>query len=360
MADAATAMMHGGMLDEELARFGLRHEDVLDVSVNVNPYGACATVIDAVRAASIERYPDPSATSARAALAGWLGLRREQLVLGNGAVDLIWSLARCLLSPGDRALVVEPAFSEFRRAATRVGARVFEYRLEPGNDFALDPAALDTALHSFRPRLAYLSTPNNPTGKSTPTELLVRLAEAHPQTTFLVDLSFSSLTEGHRDDAVHASGRIVWLRSLTKDLALAGLRVGFAVAPPPLAALIESSRPPWSVNALAQAAAAAATTAEAQAYVTESRVRLLADRVELERRLRQLGLLVHQSETIYTLVGLGSARRATALRDALLSRHAVLVRDATSFGLPHHVRMCARPPAQSTRLLQALARELNQ
>jgi histidinol-phosphate aminotransferase len=358
MSEGALAMRHGGLLEDELARLGLRQEEVLDVSVNVNPYGSFPPVIEAIRAASIERYPEPNAAPARAALARWLDVPGEHVVLGNGAVDLIWSLARCLVRPGEPVLVVEPAFSELRSAATHVGARVVEHRLRPEHDFAVDPVALDAALHATKPRLAYLSTPGNPTGKTTPIELLARLADDHPQTTFVVDLSFSSLSEGHRDDSVHASKRIVWLRSLTKDLALAGLRVGFAVAPRPIVAQIEASRPPWSVNALAQAAARAACTAEAQAFVAESRARLLEDRAELELALGRLGLRTHPSQTIYSLVDLGPARRATALRDALLARHAVLVRDATSFGLPHHVRLCARPPEQSARLIQALTREL--
>lgn len=353
------AVKHGGLLEDELARLGLRPEEVLDVSVNVNPYGSSPIVVEAIRAASIERYPDPTAAPARAALARWLDVPRERVVVGNGAVELIWSLARCLVCPGDRVLVLEPAFSEFRTAATYAGARVVEHRLEPGNDFALDPAVLDAALRAFEPRLAYLCTPGNPTGKTIPIDLLAQLAEVHPQTTFIVDLSFSSLSDDHRDDAVHASGRIVWLRSLTKDLALAGLRVGFAVAPEPIVAMIEGSRPPWSVNALAQAAARAATTPEAQAFVAESRARLLADRAELELALGEFGLRTHPSRTLYTLLDLGPERRASALRDALLAQHAVLIRDATSFGLPHHVRLCARPREQLPRLLQALARELD-
>ncbi|HYQ45572.1 MAG TPA: histidinol-phosphate transaminase [Polyangiaceae bacterium] len=359
MSQTTAIGAHGGLHDDELTRLGLRHEDVLDVSVNVNPYGASRVVLEAIRAASIERYPDPAATPARAALAGWLDVPRQSVVVGNGAVDLIWSLARCLVRPGDWALVLEPAFSELRSAATYAGAQVAEHRLRPEDDFALDPAALDAALRALRPRLVYLCTPGNPTGKTIPIDLLVRLADAHPHATFIVDLSFSSLSEGHRDEAVHASERIVWLRSLTKDLALAGLRVGFAVAPPSIVELIERSRPPWSVNALAQAAACAATTVEARAFVAESRARLLGDRVELELALQRLGLRTHTSRTLYTLLDLGPARRASDLREALLARHAVLVRDATSFGLPHHVRVCARPVEQLPRLLQALARELH-
>ncbi len=346
------------MLHDELARLRLAPEDVLDVSVNVNPYGPCLTVIDAIRKAPLERYPDPTAAPARVALARQLDVASDRVVVGNGAVDLLWSIARALVRPGDSVVVVEPAFSELRTAAVRAGARIVEHRLAPEDDFKLDPAALAAAICIAKPRIVYLCTPANPTGASTSVAPIACLAREHPDTTFIVDISFLSLSSGHRDDVVHACDRIVWLRSLTKDLALAGLRVGLAVAPRELCASIESDRPPWSVNALAQAAAIAATTPQAQAFIVQSRTSLLEDRERLEGDLHRLGLRTHPSDTIYTLVDLGRERCATALRDAMLIRHAVLVRDGTSFGLPHHVRLGARPPPQQGRLLRALREEL--
>ena len=121
---------------------------------------------------------------------------------------------------------------------------------------------------------------------------------------------------------------------------------------------VDAHRPPWSVSALAQAGAVAATTAEAQRFIEDSRERLLRDCAYLVEALRGFDLRVHPSETIYILVDLGPGRRATALRGALLARHHVLVRDATSFGLPHHVRLGVRPRAESDRLVAALRVEL--
>ena len=351
--------VHGGLLHDELASLGLRADDILDVSVNVNPYGPCQSVLDAIRAAPLERYPDPSAAPARAALAGWLDVPSERVVIGNGAVDLLWSLARALVRPGEAVVVVEPAFSELRTAAAHVGARIVEYRLRPEHDFAFELAALDALVDAQKPALVYVCTPANPTGKSLPIAGLVRVAHDHPDSTFIVDLSFSSLSERHGDDPLRASDRVVWLRSLTKDLALAGLRVGFAVAPRTVVATVEAGRPPWSVNALAQAAAVAATSREAQEFVKRSREQLLRDRVHLEAELRRVGLRPHPSETLYSLVGLGEQRQATALRSALLARHGVLVRDTSSFGLPNHVRICARPAVQTARLIRALSKELD-
>ena len=85
MAEAAPATAHGGLLHDELARLGLAPDDVLDVSVNVNPYGPCAPVLAAVRAAPIERYPDPTAAPARAALAPLLP-ERDALRAELGAI----------------------------------------------------------------------------------------------------------------------------------------------------------------------------------------------------------------------------------------------------------------------------------
>jgi histidinol-phosphate/aromatic aminotransferase/cobyric acid decarboxylase-like protein len=345
-------------LHDELAVLGLAPDDVLDVSVNVNPYGPCPAVMRNVESAALHRYPDPTAAPARHAIARWLDASPAQVVVGNGAVDLLWALARATLRTGDAVAIVEPAFSEMRSAALCVGAHVVEHRLTPEAGFVLDPSRVSTLLRRERPRLAYVCTPGNPTGACVDVDVLVHLAAEHPETLFVVDVSFMSLSKRYWGDVVHASPRVAWLRSLTKDLGLPGLRVGFAVVPEDVAAAVEESRPPWSVNAPAQAAAIAASTAEAQGFVAESRDRLLADRLRLDAALVSRGLRVHPSETIYSLADLGASRSATALRASLLRRHAVLVRDATSFGLPHHIRLAARPARDLARLVNALDAEL--
>lgn len=348
---------HGGLLDDELASLGLRAEHVLDLSVNVNPYGPCSAVRRALAAARIDRYPDPQAGTATRVFADHAGVARERVVLGNGAVDLIWTLVRAHLVEGDRVLVVEPAFSEMRAAAGRAGATVFEYRTSPANDFAVDLAALDVAVATLGPRLVYACSPQNPAGVWTPLAEFEQLARRHPSSLFVIDLSFASLSAHHDELAQAREPRVVWLRSLTKDHALAGLRVGAAIAPPDVVRAIEHERPPWSVNALAQAAVIATTSEEAVRFVDESRARLLAEREALSVALRQEGLEVHRSDTIYLLAALGKNVRATDLRRRLLAHHQILVRDATTFGLPHHVRIAAHAAPQRERLVSALRQE---
>jgi histidinol-phosphate/aromatic aminotransferase/cobyric acid decarboxylase-like protein len=353
-----TRVAHGGLLHDELEAAGLRADEILDVSVNVNPYGPCRALRHAIAGAAIDRYPDPSSTFARRALGAFHDVAPSRVVVGNGAVDLLWTLARATLRSGDSVIIVEPAFSEMRTASERAGAVIVEHRTRAEDGFATDLEALDARLREARPRLCYVCTPSNPAGVCVPIDVLAELAERHTGTLFVVDLSFCSLSERHADAGGRLSERIVWVRSLTKDHALAGLRVGFLVAPAALAARLEAARPPWSVNALAQAAAVAATTSEAVRFVDESRERLLGDRAYLAGGLARLDLRVHRSETIYVLVELGAAVSATELRRTMLTRHRVLVRDGTSFGLPHHIRLAARPRDDLDRVLTSLQREL--
>jgi histidinol-phosphate/aromatic aminotransferase/cobyric acid decarboxylase-like protein len=361
LADRRAPMpLHGGLLDDELAALGLRPDEVLDLSVNVNPYGPCPSLRRALAAARVDRYPDPRSTAARRAFAERAGVAFDRVALGNGAVDLMWTLARAVLSPGDRVLVVEPAFSEMRTAAARAGATVLEQRALPERDFAIDLGALDAAVGALAPRIVYACSPQNPAALCTPLVAFEELARRHPGSLFVIDLSFLSLSVRHAEHAEVRDPRVVWLRSLTKDHALAGLRVGAAMAPPEIVTALEQQRPPWSVNALAQAAVVAACTDEATRFVDESRARLLADREALDATLRAEGLRVHRSETIYSLVDVGPHFAATELRARLLTRHHILVRDATTFGLPHHVRIAARAAADRERLVLALRQELQQ
>jgi histidinol-phosphate/aromatic aminotransferase/cobyric acid decarboxylase-like protein len=100
----------------------------------------------------------------------------------------------------------------------------------------------------------------------------------------VVDVSFLSLSDAPDERAVHRSNRILWVRSLTKELAMPGLRVGFAVGPPPLVAALEAERPPWSVSAPAEAVAVAATSKTVRCHVERDRARLVGDRTRAGRR----------------------------------------------------------------------------
>jgi histidinol-phosphate/aromatic aminotransferase/cobyric acid decarboxylase-like protein len=344
----STERVHGGLQERELTELGISSDDVLDLSVNTNPYGPCRAVVDAVRAAAIERYPDPTAWAARAAIADAIGSSPERVVLGNGAVDLLWTLVRALLTPGRMAVVVQPAFSEFEAAVEAAGGRAVSWRAHAADGFAVDLDAVERVVRRAEAALVYLCTPANPTGVAIEAAAIERFAAALPSATVVLDESFVLLSQRADDHRYAMPDNVMRLRSMTKDHALPGVRVGYLVAREDLAVRVERARPPWTTSAFAQAAAVAA--ARQRAFVDDSRVRVLADRVRITGALRALGFDPMESSTLFFLV---PVRAASAARARMLVRHRLLVRDCTSFGLGGHVRVCARPAKDDGRIVAA-------
>ena len=350
----AAPRIHGGLPRAELRELGIAARDVIDFSVSCNPYGPCAAVADAIRAAPIDRYPDPAATEAREALAATLGTTVDRIALGNGAAELLWTLAAAMVQPGDGVVVVEPAFGELRAAVEHAGGRVQEWRARPDDGFAVDLTAVGRTIRDSAATLAYMCAPGTPTGAPVAVEGVRALAEAHPGTVIVLDQSFLSLSERFADAGTALPSNVACVRSLTKDHAIPGVRVGYVVAAPAVVARVEHGRAAWTTGAAAQAAAIA--SCGAGAFVADSRQRLLAERAELAALLGSLGLAPAPSSTGFLVVRTGGA---AALRHRLLSRHRLLVRDCTSYGLPDHIRLAARSASDRARLAAALRAELS-
>jgi histidinol-phosphate/aromatic aminotransferase/cobyric acid decarboxylase-like protein len=343
---------HGGLQRGELAALGLDPAEVIDFSVNVNPYGPCAAVVQALRAAPVERYPDPTAAAVRQAIAARAGVPPEGIIFGNGAADLLWTLVRVLLGSGGRALVVEPAFSEFRAAVESVGAELSAWRASVEDGLAVGLAAVARAAALARADLVYLCAPTTPAGVAVPLAGVAELARHRPEAVVLLDESFLSLSDQSAEAALPMPENVVRLRSMTKEHAIPGLRAGYLIAPVELARAVERSRPAWSTSSLAQAAALAAL--DSDAFVADSRERLRLDRAAMVKDLAALGLSPFPSVAPYLVF---PAEDAAGLRRRLLQSR-VLVRDCASFGLSGFLRVAVRPARERAILTAALEREL--
>jgi histidinol-phosphate/aromatic aminotransferase/cobyric acid decarboxylase-like protein len=344
------ARVHGGLHEPELRALSLRSHEVLDFSVSTNPYGPALEVVRAISGAAIDRYPDPHATRAREAIAALLALAPEQVLLGQGAAELLWSAARALLATGDTALIVEPTFGEFRAAVLAIGARACSWIAEERDGFAIDLDAVAAAAIRAHACVVYLCTPNTPAGTAVDIDDVIRVAFLQPRITWIVDQSFLSLSTRFADAARSLPHNLLRVCSLTKDHAQPGVRVGYATGPRALLQRIDAQRSAWSTSAHAQLGAEAACAN--QAFVAESRAKLLADCARTAAGLRALGLDPIASSTVFLIVRVGDA---AALRGQLLAHSRILVRDCASFGLPAFIRIAARPEHQSERLIAALA-----
>jgi L-threonine-O-3-phosphate decarboxylase len=341
---------HGALDYVELERFGLRPEDVLDFSVNVNPYGPSPAVRAALAGIALDRYPDRESLALRRALAKHLGVAPSRIVAGNGTAELISSIALAFLRPGDAVLVVGPVFGEYSRAAALMGARVEWWTARPENGFAVEPDAVERSLRQCAPRLAFICNPNNPTGTLLPADAVDGWARAFPATLFVVDEAYLAFAAAVRSAVDGGRPNVLVLRSMTKDYALAGLRLGYAAGEGSVIDALARVRPPWNVNALAQAAGLAALSDPA--HLAASLAALARDKERLMRGLAALGLPPRPSATHFFLVEL-AGMRAAEFRESLFCR-GILVRDCASFGLPAHVRIATRREADNSRLLTAV------
>lgn len=353
--DELEPVAHGALDHAELAGLGLTPETVIDFSSSINPYGPAPVVELAAREAAIARYPDRGSHELRNALAGHLGVDASSVAVGNGSAELIDHLARAYLGPSDTALVVGPTFGEYERASRLCGARTLFWRREVSRREVTLPFddLLETVVGE-RPRVVWLCNPNNPTGdylrRGTVEKLLEALAAVDGL--LVVDEAYRDLMLWEEPDDLTdlISGDLVLLRSMTKDHGIAGLRLGYALAAPPVIRALRLAVPPWNVGTPAQAAGIAALSEPAIEHLRSSRRRMARDADYLRRGLEGLGYEVPPSATNFLtpLVGDGAG-----LRRALLER-GLQVRDCASFGLPEYVRVAVRRREECRRLISDL------
>ncbi|MDB5082577.1 MAG: histidinol-phosphate aminotransferase family protein [Chloroflexi bacterium] len=356
------SVVHGALDFSELEKLGLAPAEIIDFSVNSNPYGPSPLARAALITINIERYPDRECLDLRRAILTYdipdAALSLNEILCGNGTAELIWATARAFLRPGSKAAIVGPTFGEYRQASQVAGARVVEFRSQASAQFRPDLTALLNWLEEEAPDLLWFCNPNNPTGYILPEPQLRRL-EAFCRVnriTLVLDEAYQRFVVGNSPFsgldfiAEEDPAGLVVLRSLTKDYALAGLRLGYAASNAPALVLIASQLPSWNVSAPAQVVGAAAL--QDQAYLHRTLAALKAERAEFFTAIERAGLEFIPSDTHYGLVKVGDARET---RRRLLEEK-LLVRDCTSFGLPGYIRVATRPRAEWERLVKALKR----
>jgi len=339
------AAVHGALDYTELQQRQLSPAAVIEFSENSNPFGPAPGVRRALAAVDPARYPDRECLALRQALAEQSGAAPAEIVVGNGAAELLWLVAFAFLERGDRVLILGPTFGEYGRMARLMGADVVEWRADATTAFAVAPNAVARQIAAVQPKLVFLCNPNNPTGTVIDPAVVAAWATAQPQTLFVVDEAYLAFVPGLRSLYTWRLPNVLIVRSLTKEYALAGLRLGYAVGPAALVAGLAQARVPWSVNAAAQAAGVAALAD--QAHLRATLAALQEAKALFVAGLYTLGLAPLPSQTHYFLLNVGDG---AAFRHQLFN-HGLLVRDCASFGLPAYVRIATRKPVDNQTLL---------
>lgn len=348
---------HGGNVFAVARSLGIPPEGLLDFSASINPLGMAPGVKEAV-CASLDRflhYPDKECRDLSERLASYHGVAVEEVVIANGSTELIHLLPR--LIPGKRALVIAPAFAEYANSLKRAGWGVDYLVLDREGGFRLSLAQLENRLKQGYD-LLFLCNPSNPTGSlvgRVEIEEILRRCEAYG--TFLVlDEAFIDFCEEESaKESVIGSGRGVVLRSMTKFFALAGLRLGYALAAAPLAHGLKALQDPWCVNSAAQVAGVASL--DDPGYRERTRSLVICERERLAAWLDRTGWIrSYPSKANYLLGEILDGESARGLMERLL-REGVLIRDCANFtGLDDRFfRVAVRLREENERLLGLLA-----
>ena len=320
---------------------------------NENPWDAPTEIkqetLRRVNERAWSRYPDFTPHPLHERLAEFSGWKPEGVIAGNGSNELIQAALMVTVGPGKRVLISEPTFALYRQITTILGGEVVSLPLTP--QLTYDCEALLDAVKSTRPTVTIVCSPNNPTGCVIEAADLAALAEASPGLVLVDEAYF----EFSGQSAVPLLGRypnLVVLRTFSKAMAMAGLRVGYLLADPDLVREVAKAVLPYNLNAVSQ------TAAEVAVEMFESKLRPLVQKICSERDRLYVGLqgtpglAPVQSRANFMVVR--SQLEPRRVFDELLQRD-ILIRDVSKYPMLHdYFRVSVGTPDENDLLLAAL------
>jgi histidinol-phosphate aminotransferase len=340
----------GKPIDELEREYGIA--DSIKLASNENPLGPSPMAMEAIgkQITNVHRYPDDTGHLLLDKLTATLGIRREQIVIGNGSDDLLSMLGCALLQPGDEVIIPTPSFLMYGIVAQSAGAIPVRVPLK---NMAIDlSGVLDRV--TAQTKLIFICNPNNPTGtmltqeafraflKALPPDVVVVLDEA-----YIEFVRAGGCAQGL--SFLDAEPAVVTLRTFSKIYGLAGLRIGYGVMPIELAQVLHRVRMPFNVNTLAQAAAMAALGDGEFVRRTKS---LIHDGLDfLYAELEKRGLRYFPTQTNFFLIDM--QRDAKDVFERFL-RQGVIVRAMSAYGFPNYIRINVGLPEENRRFLVAL------
>ncbi len=337
---------------EELAReFGLAIHDIVKLASNENPLGSSPRALLAIDQALPEmaRYPDGNGYVLKSALSRKFSVQPAQIVLGNGSNDVLDLAARTFLHSGASAVFAQHAFAVYPLVTQAAGARGI---CVPAKEYGHD---LEAMLAAIAPdtRLVFIANPNNPTGTLLSNEaLLFFLQRVPPQVLVVLDEAYGEyLPENLRSksmDWLAEFPNLLVTKTFSKAYGLAGLRIGYALAHPDVAELMNRVRQPFNVSSLGLVAAAAAL--DDDDFIARGYAANRLGMAQLTQGLRNLGIEFIPSEANFLACRIGNA---SMVYQRLLAQ-GVIVRPIAAYGMPEFLRVSVGLAAENERFLQAL------
>ena len=328
--------------------------ELVKLASNETPFSPHPQVLEAVEAQlrTLNRYPDPTKATLRGRLSERTGVPPERIAVGNGSCELLLAGAEAMLEPGAEVVYAWPSFSIYPHLAAMTGARAIEVPLNDAQEHDLDAIAKEVTAAT---RMVIVCNPNNPTATALPPAQIDELLTAVPRSVAVIlDEAYIefAMTQDPDDSLalLEKHPNLILLRTFSKIYGLCGLRVGYALGSADFRAAVDRVRQPFSVNALAQAAA---TEALNHMDELERRVEQTAiERIHVESELEERGFETTDSQANFSWVSLGD-RDEDEIVDGL-AEQGVIVRAGRALGQEGWMRVTYGIRRENDRFLAAL------
>ena len=339
----------GKPIEETARELGVDPSGIIKLASNENPLGPSPKALQAMRAA-LERahlYPDGSGFYLRKAIAAKLHLAPENLILGNGSNEVIEFLGHAFLNPGDDVVTCQYAFIVYKLLATAFGLRTIE---TPTPDYHQN---LDATLETItaKTRIVFIPNPNNPTGTLISQRAIDNFMSRVPENIIVVfDEAYFEFLDDPPDTLgfIRDGRNVVVLRTFSKIHGLAGIRIGYAIAPFEMIDVLHRTRQPFNVNSIAQAGAVAALDDEA--HLRETKGVIDEGRAYLQGQLANMQIQFVPAVANFLMVNVADG---CAVFQRLLQRK-IIVRPLKGYGLPEWIRVSVGTMDENKNLIAAL------
>jgi len=349
------AHIHGGNIEQVRQKYDLQDKEIIDFSANINLLGpplAIKKIMDK-NPGIVTHYPQPQARALKQELAKKLNLPAENIIIGNGAVEIIYQLLR-ILQP-ELSLIPAPSFSEYMYAVKSIDKEIKRIYLQDKNKFRLDIEKYISCLEDVD--LAFICNPHNPTGMLLEKNDLLRIIKsARKQNVDLIlDEAFIDFVDNSDQytliDNIREYDNLFIIRSLTKFFAIPGLRLGYGIGSEKLFKKMEMRRDPWSVNGVAQEAGKIAL--RDKKYIAQTKKINKKERSYFYKKLKAISNIeVFKPMANFIFIKLKSGFSASELKK-IMALEGILIRDCSSYhGLDNkHMRVAVRYRKDNNRLL---------
>jgi threonine-phosphate decarboxylase len=352
---------HGGDVWGFSRKHNVPVEKVLDFSAPINFLGASPKAVEAVRehAGLIRFYPDPNPLELKTEVAKYVGhgVGVENVILGNGSIELIYMLTE-VFPAGFKAVIPVPSFTEYEKAALRVHGEVIYVKLR--EDFALDVESIKKAVTGDT-RIIYICNPHSPSGKLYGRDTVLELVEFCQNRNITVSVDENYIEFTNKTDETTLAGHVkkyenlFVIRSVTKFYGMPGVRFGYGLAAESVIDTLETVRQPWSINSLAGVATLAAF--KDSEFIENTRRFVATERSHFAKMMNDVvGLRVFPSETNFLLVKIQKKKLTSTKLKEEMAEKGILIRDCSTFvGLDDtYFRVTVRSTKDNVMLVDTL------